>query len=153
MNSDYIKYVNLPQIPEGLLVNTIDDFSELKNIFIKDKYPLYKQYLNVNPDLRDWLQDTLHCYFFCSYQVIREGILVHKDFGRTECMNYILATGGENAVLNMYDDDRNLIVAAQVPVHKWHWLNVTKFHGAANLDTVRLSLTVDHYTRNVKDFC
>jgi hypothetical protein len=135
------KYLDLPEVPVELLTD-INTISKLKNVFKLKLYPFYKQYEVPNQELKDYIEELFKCRCFCSYQIIRNKIAIHKDMGRTECYNYIIDPGGQNAALDLYDESLVLVESIKIPSYKWHWIDVSQFHGVSNIETIRLSLSI-----------
>jgi hypothetical protein len=129
-------------VPAKLLAD-LKEISKLRNIFKIKRYPFYKQYAVPNQELIDYIEHLFECKCFCSYQIIRNKIAVHKDIGRTECYNYIINPGGQDATLDLYDESCILVESIKIPSHKWHWLDVSQFHGVSNIETVRISLSIN----------
>lgn len=144
------KYLSLPEIPNDLILD-YEEFSKSKNTFVFKNYPYFKQYEITGP-LRDYLDSIFNCEFVASYQVIRNGIAIHKDYGRTECINYLIETGGPMASLDIYDEGKNLLISEKIPAKKWHWIDVTKLHGVSNIESIRMSISIGHFTRNINEF-
>jgi hypothetical protein len=142
MINDYFQYLDLPNIPNELIELDLKQLETRDNIFIEPNYPFYKQY-PVDDKLSEYLKSIIVDSFFASYQVIRKGIAVHKDINRTECLNYILDTGGDDSRLSMYDDDTTTVLySGHVEPLKWHRINVSKFHGVSGLTRPRISISV-----------
>lgn len=146
------KYLNLPEIPEHLILKSVEDFAGLENIFSIKGYEFYKQYNIPNKELTEYIEDIFKCTLFCSYQVIKQGITIHKDRNRTECINYLIATGGESAALNIHDDNKKIVLRELIPTKKWHWIDVSQYHSVTGLQTTRISLSVSNLGRSIHDF-
>jgi hypothetical protein len=138
----YFEYLDLPAIPVALIEADSTGIELRENIFRNPEYKFYKQY-RVSEDITDFLKTIFTYNFHASYQVIRSGISIHKDGGRTNAINYILSQGGDNASLNIYDDDKRSILHREIiKKHKWHQIDVSKFHNVTNITGVRMSVTV-----------
>lgn len=124
----------------------------MENIFSIKDYPYYKQYKIQNQELLSFLKDIFECDFFCSFQLLKNGIAIHKDIDRTECINYIIDPGGNSAALNLYDDNKNITLSEQIPACKWHWIDVSRYHGVTGITNTRYSISVGHFTRSINDF-
>jgi hypothetical protein len=137
------KYLSLPKIPDELLLHNEEDFTEMENIFKNKGSRFYKQHLVTNPELKKFIEDIFGCPCFCTYQVIKNGIPVHKDSGRTECINYLITTGGPDAALDFYNNRFKVEHSEKLPAHVWHWLNVSGLHGVSGLTSTRISISIE----------
>lgn len=135
-----IDLLNYKQIPENLIIS-LSEVEKRENIFKLKAYSYYRQFL-VNENLNDWLKTIFDFKFHASYQVIRNGISIHKDFNRNECFNYLINSGGKNVITNFYDDNNILIDNMNIPEKIWHRLDVSKFHGIDNIENIRYSVSV-----------
>lgn len=146
----YFKYFDLPQIPEHLYLKTVSEFESLTNIFRLPNYPCFKQY-HVNEGLNEFMRQHVKFDFFCGYQLIRNNIAIHKDAGRAECVNYLIDTGGPNAQLNIFDEDKITILHSEkIPPFKWHWIDVSKNHNVTGIDTVRIAISLSVLSGSLK---
>ncbi len=137
-------------VPPNLLYKSLGEFDFFENIFHKPAYPFYKQYMITNPELRDFIDETLKCKNFASYQLIRDGIAIHKDTDRTEVLNYLVSTGGPNATLNIFDNGYKKIYSEIIEEKRWHWIDVSVNHNVTNFSDVRVALTVVPQDRNFR---
>lgn len=105
--------------------------------------PYYVQF-EVGPELKRFLKSIFAFEFAAQYQIIREGLPVHKDRKRTECFNYLIEDGGDNTHLHMYHEDKETIMhTMRVERFRWHWINVGMFHGVSGLtNDPRLAITI-----------
>lgn len=137
------KYLDLPPIPDELLVNSVSEFNNYPNIFRIPDYEYYKLYDQFNPDLQAFLKRLFPFDFYANYQVIQDGIAIHKDGRRNEAVNFIIDAGGEDATLNLYADDKQTVLHSEkVQPKRWHWIDVQTFHDVRNVTGTRFSLTV-----------
>jgi hypothetical protein len=137
----FFKYLDLPKIPEYLLVD-IASIEQQKNIY-GIELPFYKQF-EVSNELYTFLKSIFDFEFSAQYQIIRKELPIHKDRSRTECINYLIDNGGANSSLMIYNEDKTTVVhREQIENFKWHWIDVSKFHGVSGLqDSPRFSITV-----------
>lgn len=155
MNYKHLRYLDeILSIPPTLYKDvTIEWLSQQRNTFTTPGFedrPLasrsvtdfYRQYVVTQADLLEWLSEHLPCKFWTKWQLIVDGMAKHKDIGRTECLNYIFQTGGENAELRFYDDSKELVESHRIEPLRWHWLDVGTYHHPINYPGVRWSLTV-----------
>ena len=139
--NEFFKYVDLPEIPRHLILD-ISEIEKQENVFTLKKF-FYKKY-EISNELNLYLKDIFNFEFVAQYQVIRNYIPIHKDIGRTECFNYLLDNGGESSSLDIYEDDKQTkILSEKIDNFKWHWINVSKYHGVSGLtNKPRYSITV-----------
>lgn len=141
-NNDYFKYVDLPPIPENLLLTDIYSIERSENLFRIKDYRFYGIY-GIGDKLTEYLKGIFSFDFFAGYQIVRDGIHIHKDGSRTECFNYLIDNGGRDNTLNIYHEDKKTILhSGTVDIHKWHWINVGMFHNVTNLSRPRFGITV-----------
>lgn len=139
----YFKYLDLPPLDRNLLLQTEDEFSSMENIFRKPDYPYYRQYTIPNQELTNKIQELFPFEILCSYQLVRNGIAIHKDGARTECVNYLIDTGGKFASTNIFDDNQRLLHSEIILPERWHWIDVGMFHNVTNFTGTRISITVN----------
>ena len=119
----YFKYVSYPEIPAGL-IEPLEIIEHKKNISSTPEYDFYRVF-PILPELQDFLDSIFSFKFYASIHVIRTGFPIHKDRTRTECINYLLSTGGNNTRLSIYDEDKTTeLFSEHIPVKKWHWIDV-----------------------------
>lgn len=154
--SEHFRYLKeIPPIPPVLYKDvTIEWLSRQENTFktpgFEDKQHIarlvtdfYRQYKVTQPELLEWLSDHLPCKFWTRWQLIVDGMVPHKDFGRTECLNYIIQDGGPNAEIRFYDDSKQVeLERHRIEPLLWHWLDVSTNHCPINFPGVRWALTV-----------
>jgi hypothetical protein len=141
MMHSIFKYLDLPVIPFNLL-NTLEEVQQQKNIYDVDFY-FYKQF-DINDALNNYLKTIFNFKFTAQYQIIRYGIPIHKDRARLECINYLIDNGGPESCLEIYDEDKkSILLKEHIENYKWHWINVSKFHGVSGLKSKpRFSLSI-----------
>ena len=102
------------------------------------RYEIY----HANKPLTQFVEQTFGQEFVCRIQVIKEGILIHKDVGRTTAHNFIIDCGGEHAATCYYNDQLELIEQIEIQAQRWHKLDLTVYHNVIDLDHNRVALTV-----------
>jgi hypothetical protein len=138
-----IQYINLPNVPEELIESneTIINSTRTNSIIKQDFF----QGRPISGKLQDWLEKNLSFDFVAQYQVIYEGIPIHKDMGnRKLAYNYLLAQGGSNVKTMIFDDNKKLLQSEILPLRTWHSIKTDMFHGVFGLykDTPRISLSI-----------
>lgn len=148
--SNYIKYLNnIEKVPNELIDPIEDIINQTPEELIVRDFKFF-QYKRVNKHLTDWLHSKIKIPCYAKYQVIRNGIPIHKDNpafpgDRRLAFNYLLQTGGDNVLTRVYDEDKTTILQEEcLPLHTWHSLVVEKYHGVFNIDpsSYRVAISV-----------
>ena len=139
----YIKYINLPVIPDDLLESVEDILNNprFESVVKQD----YFQTRIINKNLEDWLEKNLLFKFSVRYQIIYPGLPIHKDMGnRKLAYNYLLSLGGANVKTIVFDDDKKILQSETLPLRTWHSIKTDMYHGVFGIhkDTPRVSLSV-----------
>ena len=138
-----IQYINLPSVPEELIesnktiINSIRTNSIVKQDFFQGR--------PISGDLQDWLKKNLYFDFVAQYQVIYEGIPVHKDMSnRKLAYNYLLSLGGNNVKTIIFNESKKILQSETLPLKTWHSINTDMYHGVFGIhkDTPRISLSI-----------
>lgn len=133
-------YLDLPQVPTELIL-PLEEILKLENIFggATDKYTIHE----CQDDLRDFLQPLFPSHTKFRYQTLREGVPVHIDRGRTEAINYLIETGGDNVSTVWYEYDWATPFLEKVfEKNRWHALKVDIYHGVSSIKTCRYAITI-----------
>lgn len=136
------KYLDLPCIPQNLYCEIYNSIVSSDNHFSFPGVSYYKIH-TVNAVLDDFIRNLIPNAKEISVQIIRKGIPIHTDIGRTEVINYIITPGGDDVYTCFYAED-NLEQKYKIETERWHWLNVSLPHRVINLDNnnPRLAVTV-----------
>jgi hypothetical protein len=70
---------------------------------------------------------------------------IHKDTSRLLSLNYMIDKGGNDAHLELYDENKTLQSTYCQQVGTWCVLETQKFHAVRNVETPRLSITVQFF--------
>lgn len=138
---NYTIYSEIPKIPEHLLTTDID---EIRNKY-PNNFPIETEVYTLHPitdELYVFLKDLFPDHENISYQIIKEGIPIHKDHGRVGAINYLIHTGGDNVSTAWYDDDGNLLDSTVFPERTWHYVKADIDHGIHDLTDVRVAITI-----------
>ena len=140
--NDYMVYLDLPQIPEHLIepIDIIISKPPKPDSMVSANFAPFQTRL-VSKELVEWVQDIFEMKCYTQYQIIRAGIPIHKDIGRTVAFNYILQTGGNNAHTCIYTENKKIMEKIE-PV-KWHRLKTDVYHNVTGLTTDRVAISVD----------
>jgi hypothetical protein len=147
----YIEYLNFPSIPKQFIksADEIIKLHKLANPEVADQYNNVFSTREVEPELYEWLITTFDFELAVQYQIINQGIPIHKDKGnRLIAYNYLLATGGEDVITSVYDDNKELLQSEKLQLKRWHKLETGYFHGVEGIDPnssrVSISITPKH---------
>lgn len=142
--SNYLVYINIPPVPEVLLepINTIVNKPPKPNSNVSSSYHFFQTRL-VSDELQQWAQDTFKRPCYAQYQIIREGVMIHKDRGRNVAFNYLLDTGGPDVRTNVYDESKQLVFSEAIPERTWHRLKTDVFHDVRGMVSDRVALSIE----------
>ena len=144
MISDYIVYLDLPPVPEELLypIQDIINSPPKPDSKIPASYHYFQTRL-VSQPLFDWVHDLFKSDCYTQYQIVREGVHIHKDVGRDVAFNYILQPGGDSVSTNLYDEDQNLIHSEIIQPKRWHRLKTDVYHNVTGMTTDRVAISTE----------
>lgn len=145
MNKFY-KTINWPDIPsEYHITDEATMIESLHPAHPYPDYPYYRQYKYKSSELEKQLQPLFNFDITgrVFVQIVRSGIDIHKDTGRTIIYNYILETGGDNVYTRFFDEDQETeLYKINIPKHTWHQLDVTYFHDVVGIEKDRVAISV-----------
>jgi hypothetical protein len=140
----YFKYLNFPSLPESIHSEVYNSYLENLNYFEFKKFKPYKVH-QANNKLTEEVRSIIPNATDVNVQLIQYGLPVHIDVGRTEAINYIISTGGDNVCTCFYQN-RSLVEQYIIEPFRWHWINVSIPHTVINLkkDSTRISITISY---------
>ena len=141
MEKDFIKFVNLPTIPEDLLDRIPKQFSEYK---FKVNYFTFNWSESHNEELNTWCKEHISSSLYFAFMLTKGDLLVHKDVGTVIKLNYVINPGGGNVVTKFWDNDKkNILAEYEIEPHKWHIFNSNTFHSVHGIEKnqTRFSVT------------
>lgn len=150
----FIKYVDLPAVPEELL-DSIDYIIEnVGNTGSTSKVndEVVWASCHVNDRLAEWSLKNISSETKPIYQLIYPNVPIHIDHGALPnlALNYILKSGGDNVVTTMYDERLNPVQSMCIEERKWHTMEIDQLHGVENItDSPRISLKICFDHKNV----
>lgn len=130
----------IPQIPNELINLTEEQIRKIPNKFngVKaTKYSLHTATKKLEEFLIPYFDNNVNIAF----QLITDNLPVHKDYGRTNCYNYIIKSGGDVSTV-WYDDNLKEIDRVVFPTRIWHNINVEKFHNVIGINNTRIAISV-----------
>jgi hypothetical protein len=131
---------HIPQIPDDLINITEEEIRKIPNKFNGVKATKYSLH-TVTKELKDFLKPYFDNDVNIAFQLITDELPVHKDYGRTNCYNYIIKSGG-NVSTVWYDDNLKEIDRVIFPKHIWHNINVETFHNVVGINNTRIAISV-----------
>ena len=161
---EFVKYIDLPQIPEDLLLTNLED---IKNLETRMTTPseLYMTY-NAPLELYEFIQQGFSTGIQVRYQVMNGQLPVHIDAdfrGVSHVYNYGISTGGDNVKTRWWDQDvieekriafdgghfdiiwgdevdSDPLYETVIEPKRWHQLTVNVPHDISKLDSPRTSV-------------
>ena len=130
----------IPQIPDELINLTEEQIRKIPNKFngVKaTKYSLHTATKKLEEFLIPYFDNNVNIAF----QLITDNLPVHKDYGRTNCYNYIIKSGGDVSTV-WYDDNLKEIDRVVFRTRIWHNINVEKFHNVIGINNTRIAISV-----------
>lgn len=119
-----------------------------KNLFRIPSYDKYEIYTITNPTLLNILTPIFGNNAFYGFQVVFEGIAIHRDGNREIAYNYLIDNGGEGSCVTFYADDKTTLVAsAHIPNNMWYRMNTKMLHGVEKLTRPRYGITINPRVR------
>ena len=137
----YIRYLNLPAIPNEIIASVNKNFDEYEKVTHKETYTWSDSF---NKEINDWCRANICDTMYWGFQIITGDMFLHKDRGTLTKMNYIIDTGGDQAVTEFYDEDQTtLLDSVIIQPFKWHVFKADTYHCVKNVDEgkVRFSIT------------
>lgn len=141
---DLYEEVNIPKIPEELLLGSIQDIANTyKNVSPVKGYDRFESWRIEDKKFAAWAKLHFPDSNRYSYQAVRNGLKTHVDFYRREVYNYILDPGGKNVYTVFYDETHTKeIYRIKIPSRTWHKLNVKVPHNVIGITATRLAITI-----------
>jgi hypothetical protein len=123
-----IRYLNLPQIPAGIVDNLNYNFDQ------------YNQHNRLG-DVYLW-SDSFNQDMYWGFQIISGDLPAHKDIGTEIKLTYLINTGGDRVLTNFYAEDKITVTDSyMIPEGRWHLLQANRYHGVHNVESTRFSVT------------
>lgn len=141
-----IKPLKLPKI------NLPDDFYHIEYPGFKStKKSGYYSY-HVKNKIKEKVKSLFPINFFnddvkIMAQIMDSGVdgVVHKDVSRVYAINYMLHTGGKDAYLGLYNEEKELINTYKQQPGEWCLLDTQKYHAIRGVVSKRISLTIQFF--------
>jgi hypothetical protein len=142
--NEYLVYLDLPKVPENLIepLDVIINKPPKPGSNVPSDFAPFQTRL-VSNELFEWVQDMFKLKCYTQYQIVRRGIPVHKDIGRSVAFNYILQTGGPKVLTTIHDESKRLIAYEQLEPMSWHRLKTDVYHSVTGLTAERIAISVE----------
>lgn len=140
MKLDYFEYLEyLPKIPNDLEKYIIESLNG-KDLFHipNDVYKIYDAHEKLKIFLKDYFDESYNI----RVQRITSNVMIHVDHNRTEAINYIILSGGDNVQTSFYSNDLILLSQIKIKNKKWHKLKVDVKHSVNNIISDRIAITI-----------
>ncbi|MBI33463.1 MAG: hypothetical protein CMD98_06325 [Gammaproteobacteria bacterium] len=135
----FVEYLDIPTPPT---YKNLKEVEELPNHFqYKHEENFYSTHY-CELELKLWLMNTFPEGKSFNYQRIGDGLPVHTDVDRNECINYLIRPGGEQVETVWFDDNYQEIHRECIEPNRWHKLKVDVLHTVEGVTDKRLSITV-----------
>lgn len=135
----------LPQIPKNIISLVESEIRLIPNRFngvplSDNSVPKYSLH-DATFELQEFLKPYFDSNANIAFQLITQGLPIHKDYGRTNCYNYIIETGGDVSTV-WYDDNLNEIERTVFPTNVWHNINTSTYHTVVGVTGTRIAVSV-----------
>ena len=137
----YIRYLNLPVIPNNIIDSINRNYDEYKKVTHKETYTWSDSF---NKEINEWCQNNICNSMYWGFQFITGDMFLHKDVGTLIKLNCLVDTGGNNVSTEFYEDDQTtLLDSVIIEPHKWHILKADTYHCVKNVEVgqTRFSIT------------
>ena len=138
------KYLDLPALPDAVHTEIHNSFLENPNYFKFKEDKLYKIH-KANNKLIEAVKSVIFNPGTISVQLLQDWNPRHVDINRTEAINYLISTGGDDVYTCFY---QNNMLAEKLVIQpfRWHWINVSIPHNVINLkkNHPRISITISY---------
>jgi len=135
-----IRYINLPQIPAGIIDNLNYNFDQYdQRNRLGDVY-LWSD--SFNAEVNEWCRANISKDMYWGFQIISGDLPAHKDIGTEIKLTYLINTGGDGVLTNFYEEDKITVTNSyNIPAGRWHLLQANRYHSVHNVESVRFSIT------------
>jgi hypothetical protein len=142
--SSCFKYLDFPALSDAMHTEIYNSFLENPNYFEFKEDKFYKIHL-ANDKLTETVKSIIPNPGKISVQLIQNSLPIHVDIGRTEAINYLISTGGDDVYTCFYQNNM-LVDRLVIQPFRWHWMKVSNPHTVINLkkDQPRISITISY---------
>jgi hypothetical protein len=139
----YIEYIDLPSVPAHLL-ESVQDIINKPIRTDSSSYAFFKTRY-IEGELKSWLQSIFDWKIDPQYQLVYNGISIHRDGGnRVSAYNYLLDTGGDNVITSVFDNNHNILQSEKLELKRWHYINTGMLHSVHGIhpNHARVAITI-----------
>jgi hypothetical protein len=138
--SRYIQYLNLPPIPEDIILEFPKSLDKYK---YKDVYTTYHWSDSYTEKLNVWAQKYICPDMYFAVQIIDGDLVVHKDVPTLTKLNCVIETGGDNVFTKFWSNNKtDLLASYKIEPFKWHILKADTFHSVDGIDAGKIRLCI-----------
>ena len=136
---DYVKFLNLPRIPESIISNLPKDYS------------LYHRHASAGPFSRSdsfnseidrWCKQNISNDIDFGFQIIEDNVPAHIDNRVFVKFFYLIEEGGENVLTKYWSEDNEFLKEYHIPVHTWVLFRADLLHSVENVDNKKRRVSV-----------
>jgi len=129
MANEYLRYINLPRIPEELLAEVPEDLSKFTKNDGPDYLRNYQWSDQFNQKINAWCQENICADMYWAFQFMNGDLGKHVGRETKIKFIYLVEKGGDNVHTRFWSDDHKTELADYVvEPHRWHILKVDKVH-------------------------
>jgi hypothetical protein len=139
----HIEYIDLPSVPAHLL-ESVQDIINKPTRTDSSSYAFFKTRY-IEGELKSWLQSIFDWKIDPQYQLVYNGIPIHRDANdRVAAYNYLLDTGGDNVITSVYDDNQQKLQSEKLELKRWHYIDTGMLHTVYGIHSnrVRVAITI-----------
>ena len=143
----YLEYLDLPKIPDYLLV---DIYQTIRNTSAADRHSNKEgtdaeksaawNSIKASDKLKQFVAPLFEDEHDVHIFVLSADLPMHKDNTRDAAYNYVLETG--NALTNFHNNDETIIESHSITTFQWHKLDVSTYHSVSIPNGPRVVVSV-----------
>lgn len=130
----YIRYVNLPPIPNEIVSNLNQNFNEYQDQAGSRVGSHFFWSNNFNHEINDWGQANINSNLYFGFLIATKDAQKHVDKDTLIKINYVISTGGSNVLTRFFDLNGNVVKEYQVEPNRWHIFDASVPHEVINIE-------------------
>jgi len=142
----YFEYADFKSIPNDLIESLEQIINKPTQSAFKKNYPLkHYPWLVTKPvkdDLKNFLDNIFPFEVGTNYQIVYNGLTIHKDTHRIYTYLYLIELGGDEVYTNFYNDQKILIESIKFPLKQWIKLDAQTFHNVTGIPNNKVRVAV-----------
>lgn len=136
----YCQYLNLPKIPNEIIVKLPTELSGWK---MQHSYGNYNWTPHNNEEIDRWCKENICSDMYWAFQLMTGDVTPHRDIPTKTKLVYLIDTGGAKVDTCFWDDARTEKVASYtIPKNQWHILKVDSYHSVEGIEPGKLRWSV-----------